>query len=54
MFYIPSWKNEYSRVAAQRPGEGLGSLYSQLNSIILNCRNRRLRDPREFSELILA
>jgi hypothetical protein len=54
MLYIPSWKNEHGRVTTQSSRKNLGTLHAQLNAIILNCRNCRLRDAGKFSELILA
>jgi hypothetical protein len=36
MMNVPTWKNQYGRVALESNSELFGALYTEVNSIILN------------------
>lgn len=51
---VPPGKKQHARVALQGSREHLRTFDTESNTIILDCRDRRLRDARERGELILA
>ena len=51
---LPAGKDEHSRVALQRTGEHLRALNAKTDTIVLDCRNGGLWDPRELRQSILA
>jgi hypothetical protein len=51
---LPAWENENGREAFQRARQNLRTLHSQIDAIALDCRNRRLRDPRQSSQFALT
>lgn len=51
---IPAGEDQYSRMAAKRAGEKLGTLVTQVDAVALDRRRRRLRNAAQFGKLILA
>jgi hypothetical protein len=53
-FDVPTREEQHGGVNTQSPRNHLGSLNTKLNTVVLNGRNRRLRNARQLGEAILA
>jgi hypothetical protein len=53
-FHIPVRENEDGRVNLESPCQYFGPFHAQVDSVAFDRRDRRLRDPGEGREFILA
>src|SRR5690606_6239210 len=54
MFDVPPGEDQHTRVALQRARKNLCAFHAKPNTIVLDGRDRRLGDPREGGEVVLA
>lgn len=51
---LPSWKDQHRRVALESPSKDLGSFDTQIDPVVLDSRERRLRDARRPRQVVLT